>query len=309
MAQTKLPILSFHEWSYLRTELVWIYDHPVPEDVRHVTWDRTEGHWAWYVRRGQVKITSDSGTYTAGPGMWLMLPREAARQDFSHDISILSVYFLCQWPSGENLFATKAGLVVKGVDHPELERAAIKMERLVRRHLPRADIRLATQLGHYPLFLRLQGLFLNWLQLWFQVRVTHGASLTRLHSGDDRAMRAVRCLNEAPVDRGFPHNWLASETGGLSLTHLDRIFVGEFGLTTRKYWERRRLEAAKIYLETSSTLSVKEIAHRTGFRSDAHFVMWFKRLVGQSPLHYRRKPRDPSHPKRFFDYGDARQSA
>lgn len=299
MANPTLPILSFHEWAYLRNELVWVYDHPVPQDSLDVKWDRTEGYWAWYIRRGKVTLTSASGTYTAKAGQWLMVPREEPHQHFSDDIWILSVYFLCQWPSGENIFATKAGLVIDGAKHPELERSAKKMERMVRRHLPQADIRYATQLGNYPLFLRLQRQFLHWLQLWFEVRTQYGASLTKLHSGDDRTMRAVRALNEAPFDRGFPIDWLTAETGGLSITHLDRIFVKEFGLTTRKYWEQRRLQAAKGYLETS-TLAVKEIAHRTGFRSDAHFVMWFKRLVKQSPLHYRRKPRDPSHPTRLF---------
>ena len=300
MASADRPILTFHQWSYLRSELIWIYDHPVPREFHHAKWDRTEGHWAWYVRKGRAKVTSDSGTLTATAGMWLFVPREEAHQDFSPDIHLLSVYFLCQWPSGENLFVHKGGAVLKGSGYPQLARVAERLERLVRKNIPEADIRYATQTGDYSMFLRLQRQFFLWLDLWFKARISCGASLTRLHAGDDRAIRAIRCLNDAPLDRGFPLSWLMEETGGLSLSHLDRIFVQEFSLTTRKYWERRRMQEAKIYLETSM-LPIKEIGHRTGFHSDAHFVIWFKRLVGQSPLQYRKSPRDPTRPKRFFN--------
>lgn len=300
MKTVDLPILTFHQWSYLRSELIWIYDHAVPREFHRAKWDRTEGHWAWYIRKGRVTVTAKSGSWTAKAGSWIFVPREVTMQEFSPDIHILSVYFHCQWPSGENIFVNKSGAILAGSEFPQLERAATRLERLVRKYIPDADIRYATQKGNYSLFLRLQRQFYLWLDLWFNARIHCGSSLTRLDIGDDRAMRAVRCLNDAPLTGGFPFSWLTEETGGLSLSHLDRIFVQDFGITTRKYWERRRLQEAKVYLETSM-LPIKEIGHRTGFHSDAHFVIWFKRLVGKSPLQYRKSPRDPTRPKRFFN--------
>jgi len=68
---------------------------------------------------------------------------------------------------------------------------------------------------------------------------------------------------------------------------LNQLFLGEFGVTTRKYWDRRRLETARQCLETSR-LAMKEIACLLGFRSDSHFVVWFRRLAGMRPGDYRK---------------------
>jgi len=285
LASSHDPQLTFHEWSCLRTELMWVYDHLVPPDVRHSEWDRSVGHWAWHVRRGSVRIESASGIYQAYAGEWLLLPREISRQDFSDDTSILSLHFLCQWPSGENVFANKAGIILKEGEYPSLRTMGERLERVVRRLFPKADVRFTRQLMTYPVFLNFQALFMRWLHLWFQIQTSHGARLTRLQPGDDRPLRAARCLNEAPLDGGFPRSWLREETG-LSDIHVNRIFVREFGMTTRKYWEKRRFEFAKMCLKTS-IMPVKEVGYQLGFHSDSHFVGWFEKHAGVSPKTYR----------------------
>jgi len=68
---------------------------------------------------------------------------------------------------------------------------------------------------------------------------------------------------------------------------LNQLFFAEFGMTSRKYWDRRRLEFAKQCLETSP-MPVKELSYRLGFRSDSHFVVWFRRLTGSRPGEYRK---------------------
>lgn len=282
---SKAPELTFHEWSCLRTELMWVYDHSVTHDVMHSEWNRSVGHWAWYIRQGSVRVECTSGIYEAGVGEWLLLPREISRQDFSDDTSILSLHFLCQWPSGENVFANKAGIILKNGEHPSLRTMAERLERIVRRLFPKADVRFTRQLMTYPVFLNFQALFMRWLHLWFHIQTSRGARLTRLQPGDDRPLRAARCLNEAPLDGGFPRNWLREETG-LSDIHVNRIFVREFGMTTRKYWEKRRFEFAKLCLKTS-VMPVKEIGYQLGFHSDSHFVGWFEKHAGVSPKTYR----------------------
>lgn len=68
---------------------------------------------------------------------------------------------------------------------------------------------------------------------------------------------------------------------------LNQLFFAEFSLTTRKYWDRRRLDFAKQCLETS-LMPMKEISYRLNFRSDSHFVVWFRRQTGSRPSDYRR---------------------
>jgi len=106
-------------------------------------------------------------------------------------------------------------------------------------------------------------------------------SAARLVFINDRPLRAARCLNASPLDQGFPRLPLLAETG-LSEIHLNRLFLNEFGLSPRKYWDKRRLEFAKNCLGTS-LIPVKEISCLLGFLSDAHFAVWFRRLTGQRP--------------------------
>ncbi len=280
----ELPRLSLHEWSCLRTELVWIYDREPRTQARHATVDHRRGNWAWYLRKGSVTITTRTGTLFARAGQWVFPPAEISRQDFSDDAHLLSVNFLCQWPSGENLFATSAGAIVDGRRYPSLDKTARKLERLVRRHFPVPHHNYAQQSSDYPLFLCFQRAFFDWLEAWFQLRLALGAVATR-HTGDERALRAARVLDEAPLEQALPQALLRM-TAGVSTVQLNRLFRRQFNLTPLQYWERRRLEFSRLYLETSD-LPLKELASRLGFRSDSHFTVWFKRHARISPGRYR----------------------
>ncbi len=279
--------LSLHEWACLHTELIWVYDHP-PLDW-DVEYDYSRASWAWLVRRGEMKITQGSRTTIARSGMWLIPPSSKIRLQLSRDCHIVSLHFFCQWPSGQNLLHQPEPLTIDAAKHPDMERKAVRLEQLVRRHFPHRDLEFKLYSGKqvgYPLFLQLQTHFFNWLTVWFETLVENGAFLTRLHSGDDRLFQALRRLNEAPLDQGFPAERLQQATD-LSEVHLTRLFLNEFGLTPHKYWEKRRLEFAQKCLETTR-MPVKEIAFRLGFRSDANFAVWFHRLARLRPGLYRR---------------------
>lgn len=282
------PHLSLHEWACIRTELIWIYQHPPLNRGKAVEYDHTHGNWAWFFVQGHGWTESTSGTLKARKGQWLFPSRERVRQYFSPDASIISVHFHCHWPSGQDVLASAEGLVLASEREPELLRTAEALEALVRRHFPGDDEShkyQAAQFSDFDLFLGFQSLFLSWLAVWFRTRVDAGARLTRLQAGDDRTLRAVRGLNEAPLEASYPRDRLRRETG-LSDVHLNRIFLRAYGLTPRKYWERRQLEFARQCLETS-TIPVKEIAYRTGFRSVSHFVVWFRRLTEKTPSDFR----------------------
>lgn len=216
------PRLSLHEWSCLRTELRWIYDRAPRDQARHATYDHRRGNWAWYLRKGTVTLTTKAGPLTAKAGQWLFPPSESSRQDFSDDAHLLSVSFLCQWPSGENLFGDTAGAVVDGHRHPSLEKSAVSLERLVRRHFPVPHHTYASQSADYPLFLRFQQTFCQWLDAWFQTRLILGATPAR-HGGDARTLRAVRALDEAPLKEGFPEVAVRL-AAGVGMVHAQSAF-------------------------------------------------------------------------------------
>jgi AraC-like DNA-binding protein len=273
-----------HEWSCLRNELIWIYDAPVDAAVRHVSPVALSGDRAWYLRKGSVMVKASEHRYRAKAGEWLILPREVVRHDFSRDACILSVSFRCEWPSGEPLLGGRGG-VLAGSDFPGLERKAIRLERLVRRLCPDVGTGLQVRTVSAEHYLELQALFHGWLAQLIVAGSTSGIGQTHLRTRDDRLWKALRRLNECPLDAEFPGSLLRTESG-LSQVHLDRLFVREFGITTGKYWERRRLEFAQQCLQTSG-LPVKEISWRLGFTSDSYFIAWFRRLKGESPGRFR----------------------
>jgi AraC-like DNA-binding protein len=283
---THLPL---HEWASLRSELIWIYDREVRPMHRQTKGELRPGYRVWLIRRGSVSLSFGKRTHRAEAGTWIMPPQAYTEQNFSSDASILSIHFICQWPSGENLLVTRDPIAVPSKRYPAMERDAKKLERLLRSQFPeesRQDQFYGRQSSDYASFLQFQGVFLNWLASWFHLCVENGARLTRLASGDTRPFQAARCLNQAPLDRPFPADWLQRETG-LGLMRLNQLFFREFGLTTRKYWDRRRLDFARQCLETS-LMPMKEISYRLNFRSDSHFVIWFRRLTGSRPGDFRR---------------------
>jgi AraC-like DNA-binding protein len=112
-----------------------------------------------------------------------------------------------------------------------------------------------------------------------------GISWSRLRSDDERILAATRLLNRLPLEAGFPGKALIQESH-LSLVQLNRLFLLEFGLTSRKYWDKRRLQQALDTLQEADT-PIKEIAYNLGFRSDSLFINWFRRRTGQSPGKHR----------------------
>lgn len=289
--ESEEPQLPLREWAYIHTQLHWIYDHEVPAQHRDRPVNKQrEGYSAWFLRQGKAVVETSTGeTFKAGPGDWLFVPTEKIHQQFSKDARILSLHFLCQWPSGENILSGAGGLVVDGSECPALERRASQLERLVRHHVPGAETHYASLFSDYEHFLAFHTLFLQWLALWFKSQKAHGRGLSRLAADDDRLLRAVRCLNTAPLDSPLPHETLET-VSGLSEAHLNRLFVAEYGLTIRKSWDRRRLNFAKTCLETSR-MPVKEVAYNLGFRSDSHFMKWFKERTGKRPKEYRQSHR------------------
>jgi AraC family transcriptional regulator len=77
---------------------------------------------------------------------------------------------------------------------------------------------------------------------------------------------------------------------GLSADHLARAFRQTTGETLHQYAERVRLNRAKAFL-ADTALPLKEIARRLGFARPSGFSAAFRRLAGETPLHYRQRSR------------------
>ena len=278
---------SLHRWASLHSELLWVYDGPIAAGKSEEETDHRTGYWAWLIRKGKAQMKTGNQTWEARAGQWMISPQATLTQSFSPDAHILSVRFQCKWPTGENLFTERHGCVFNSAKFPRLAKTATALCRLVHRHFPNVLLDFSLQAVDYDVFLRFQKLFLQWLMDFNTVWQMEGRTLAKAVEGDDRLIKAVRCLHDTPLDDEFPAQLLQQKTG-LGRTHLDRLFWKDYNVTTREYWERLREESAIRNLQIE-TLSIKEISYRLGFKQASHFTKWFNRRVGLAPKAYREK--------------------
>jgi len=79
----------------------------------------------------------------------------------------------------------------------------------------------------------------------------------------------------------------------LSPSRLQHLFKNQTGQTLAQYVLGRRLQQARVLLETTE-LRVKEVMNKVGISDDSHFTRDFKKRFGLSPTGYRQK--------KFFRY-------
>ncbi|MFF2481510.1 helix-turn-helix domain-containing protein [Paenibacillus sp. NPDC058071] len=90
---------------------------------------------------------------------------------------------------------------------------------------------------------------------------------------------------EAHLDQTISTRMLADAVH-LHPNYFIAYFKKHFGMPPLKYVGRKRIERAKLLL-TTTTLSVKEIAVRTGFSETNHFTKFFRKDTGYSPTDFR----------------------
>ena len=76
------------------------------------------------------------------------------------------------------------------------------------------------------------------------------------------------------------------EAIGLSPSYVSRIFKEYYGTNYVDYLNRNRVKKAKEYLQDAS-LTIQEIAEKTGFSSLQAFIRVFKKYEVMSPGRYR----------------------
>jgi AraC-like DNA-binding protein len=279
-----------HVWSGMRMELIWIYDgriHPINQQRET---DHSQGYWVWFLQEGFVEVRQGKTVLRAEAGECMVSPRGLMRQHFSPDAHILSVHFGCEWPTGDSLFVDRTGCVFKSGDHPKLLTKAQELCDFVKAFFPvAADAHFAEQPIPHLVFLQLQRHFIEWLEAFSQTLMARGYAFTQIGSVDERLLSAVRCLKETSLDASFPAALIQKETG-LGRSQLDRLFFQSFGISTRTYWNNRRLESAKALLSTTVS-PIKEVGFRLGFKQASHFTTWFSDHVGLTPVAYRERER------------------
>ena len=108
------------------------------------------------------------------------------------------------------------------------------------------------------------------------------------HDHGSALVAEMRSVIGERLDEDMPLDELA-EIFGLSRRHATRLFRQRTGMSIGDYRNRKRIETARRLL-TESTLSVGEIAWRTGFESGSALARAMRRTLGASPSELRGFP-------------------
>ena len=83
-----------------------------------------------------------------------------------------------------------------------------------------------------------------------------------------------------------------AEVVNLSVSRFHERFLGEVGLTPAEYRTHLRIRHAKQLLRRGDQ-TVTRIAHQLGFSTSQYFATVFKKIVGMTPVAYRRRKSSP----------------
>ncbi len=98
------------------------------------------------------------------------------------------------------------------------------------------------------------------------------------------ALSGLGALSSFMADHAVENlsNKKLAELSGRSLSAFQREFSRVFHTTPQKWLMDRRLERARV-LVTSTTMTITQICHETGFKDSAHFSRAFRRRFGTAP--------------------------
>lgn len=284
------------DWSLLKADLDWIYEGQVEARFRE-TREQYAGQSVYLLRRGTALIRNAAGTVRAQAGDWLLPIAGNRYQSFSSDAEILSIHLQLHWPGQEPLFKWKTAMTFPSVRFPQLEVRSRRLLHYARRVFPGASSYLPLQYSSLAIYTRLRSYFSFWFCTFIDTLLALDAQPTRLGSIDPRILEAALLLDRMPLNARFKEEEFAHQVK-LSPTHLDRLFVSQFGLTPRRYLERRKLEQACARLQQShASGSIKEISFDLGFNSLPHFSGWFRQKAGLSPRQFQLRKSETFQPQ------------
>ena len=107
----------------------------------------------------------------------------------------------------------------------------------------------------------------------------------RIDRKNDAIAQAVKYIGEHLIESLSVEK--VADAVSLSPSHFSRLFRSTTGFSPHEYIMLHRIDEAKALLQSTS-LSVKEIAFRVGYRSEVNFITAFTEKTGATPTQFRR---------------------
>ena len=270
--------MKIADWQELEKKLLWIYRGP-PEGLRG-----TYAHpflSAWLIEEGRVTLQQKTGPCTVKAGHWVFPPLRHDTRSFSKDARILSVSFTLCWPNGRMLFESSKPITRPSGCDAGLKQVAVQLLEAVNARLPEPHRNLKWHDADLSTYLALEQRFTDWVGVYVALMRELGQKIVQFNREDERVVEARFLKEHFDMSKVFRVSDLAREVG-LCPSHLNRLFIAEYGLSLRATYDLRRKQGVLDDL-TRTQLPLKEIAYSYGFHDAPAFSNWVKKQTGNSP--------------------------
>ena len=163
---------------------------------------------------------------------------------------------------------------ISEVEALEIERLIFKINEEVKAKTD--DIALAIQLYIQLIYFLLRRSYVKSI----------GSTLSKQENDSDIFTRYLKLVSEHFLSLHKVSDY--AKKLHLSADHLNRIIKSHSTKTAHQLIDEMRLREAKAYL-LYSQLTISEIAFKLNFSSASHFIKFFRKLVGCTPLDFRNK--------------------
>ncbi|PAW79921.1 MAG: AraC family transcriptional regulator [Verrucomicrobia bacterium Tous-C9LFEB] len=285
-------LLSPEQWQECHVQLLRLRWGPPTEEGRKLECSPND-LTAWRLERGRVSVKTSKEEFIAHAGDWLFLGIGYRRQEFSIDAQLTSLAFRIYWPDSlRPVLDLRPGLKLRPAVLLDQRVESLRQETgnpsIYEWHFrgARCDI---------DSVLHMDGWFRTWLadaiRLWRQ----HIPDLKSDRAIDPRVEAARRWVMMQSEVEQLTEFQGAAEAAGLSVGHLNRLFIDHYHQTLHGFQEQRRIQyARRRLLEAHSRIKV--VAYELGFHDLSKFSSWFRRLEQLSPRKYRSKFADKALP-------------
>lgn len=277
-----------------------------PEGELHVTTAYQENKLVVFLEGAHVLTCLNHPTVTVRTGDALIHPRRNRQIYKSLSPKLSSRIHVLRIVMDVPMLKARLSPSEKAVS-PRLKNAETQMRPFIRRyfnecyHLPgfltphRLEIveRIRNEIENQQLGYKLLVSSLCFDLIVESARLVHGISNKDIDEDLPKAAIAVNLTKEYLIENfseSLTLDKIAWEVR-LSREHLARIFRQSTGCTVFEYLTNLRIEAAKTLLSDPKRM-IHEIAGKCGFSSPTLFGRTFKRLVGATPLEYRKRQLD-----------------
>lgn len=264
----------------------------VNPEVAIVGFQRTEPGWfsqptnfvqpdfdVWYVASGGGAVLVDGTWHGFGAGDLLCLkPGSRYQRERTDDANPFQLYYTHILPFGSperglnDVLAAAWPLRLSVPHRPEFLRLFVQLfEAYVTRPTPGS--------------LTVKGLALLVLDAVF---AELQQSPMRRQPGTHAGLRKAKALIESAYADPLTVSDIAAASD-LCASHLSALFRRQLGVSPGEYLIRVRIREARLLLARG--VRVKEVAQRTGFRSQQYFCRQFRQRTGQTPMDFARQSR------------------